>query len=216
MDAKLQQDIDKVYCEIERLFKDENTGHDIEHLKRVLNNAIIIQKKEGGDEYVIAISALVHDIHRLMQNRAGKYVAPKDSLDEVKQILVACGVNEDKIPAILDAVKTHEKKDVKNIPIEWQVLQDADALDALGKIGLNRTLKYCKTHKIPVVDTKYPLDCSEYAPDVNPISTCHYIYRTMIPQGENMHTATGQKMASRKIKILKDFVEKNYNSAVLK
>lgn len=210
MNEKLQHDLDRVYKEVGRLFKNENSGHDIEHLKRVLNNALTIQAKEGGDKYVIAISALVHDIHRLMQNRVGKYVAPKDSLNEVKQILSECGVDENKISAILDAVKTHEKKDVKNIPIEWQVLQDADALDSLGKIGLGRTLKYCKTHNIPTSNTNFPLDCNEYVPDVNPISTCHYVYRTMIPQGENMHTTTGQKMASRRIKILKDFVKQNY------
>ena len=115
MDEKLQHDLDRVYKEVGRLFKNENSGHDIEHLKRVLNNALTIQTKEGGDKYVIAISALVHDIHRLMQNRVGKYVAPKDSLNEVKQILTACDVEETKIPAILDAVKTHEKKDVKNM-----------------------------------------------------------------------------------------------------
>ena len=56
------------------LFKEENTGHDISHLERVLANALEIQKKEGGDLYVIAVSALIHDIHRLMSIKFNRYV----------------------------------------------------------------------------------------------------------------------------------------------
>lgn len=210
MDEKLKNDIDKVYSIVNELFKNENTGHNISHLKRVLNNAIAIQKKEGGDIYIIAISALVHDIHRLMSNKTGKCVTPKDSLVDVKKILTSCNIDKDKIPDILSAVETHEQKEVRNIPLEWKILQDADALDALGKIGLNRTLQFCKTNNIPISNTSFDLECKEYIPNINPISTCHYIYRTMIPQGEHMHTKTGQKMASKRIKILKDFVNKYF------
>lgn len=32
----------------------------------------------------------------------------------------------------------------------------------------------------------------------------------MIPQGEHMHIKTGQKMVSKRIKILKDFVNKYF------
>lgn len=199
--------LDRIFEKIKVLFKDEDTGHDIGHLKRVLNNALTIQEKEGGDKYVISVSALVHDVHRLMAHSLGRFVSPKESIPEVEKILWECDVDSDKIYQILETVKYHENKKAKNIPIEWQVLQDADALDALGTIGLKRTLKYCKTKNIPIVNKNYSLDCKQYVPDINPISTCHYISRTMIPNGENMHTATGQKMANRRIKILKDFVD---------
>jgi hypothetical protein len=35
-------------------------------------------------------------------------------------------------------------------------------------------------YNIPITNKEYPLDTSEYIPDINPISTCHYIYNTMI------------------------------------
>ena len=205
----LKNVLKRIYKKIKQLFKDENTGHDIGHLKRVLNNALIIQSKEGGDLYLIAVSALVHDVHRLMAHSAHRFVFPNESLEEVEKILRECNVDENKIAQILLAVENHEDKTHKDIPLEWQVLQDADALDALGSIGLRRSLKYCKVNKIPVMDNAFDLNCKEYIPDVNPISTCHYVYRTMIPNGENMHTATGQKMANKKLKKLKDFIKKN-------
>lgn len=212
MKKELKEVLERVKAKVNLLFKNENTGHDISHLTRVLDNALKIQKVEGGDLYVIAVSALVHDIHRLMSNQRGTYVSAEQSLDEVEKILKDCDVDNAKIPAILDAVEHHEKKNNKNIPIEWQVLQDADALDALGKIGLKRTIKYCKTHHIPTTNTNYELTCKQYIPDIFPISTCHYIFRTMIPQGENMHTQTGQKMANGNIEILREFISENLNA----
>ena len=37
------------------MFENENTGHDISHLKRVYEYAKCIQKDEGGDEYVVLV-----------------------------------------------------------------------------------------------------------------------------------------------------------------
>ena len=193
------------------LFKEENTGHDISHLERVLANALEIQKKEGGDLYVIAVSALIHDIHRLMSIRFNRYVTPEESLDEVKQILLDCNVDLDKLDAILNVVKNHDNKDNKNYSFETLLIQDADALDAIGEIGLERTLKYCKTNNIPI-SSELPLDCSEYIPDINPISTCHYIHRTMIPNAFNLYTETAKQIAKDKIKILQDFVNNNHKN----
>lgn len=212
MEKILKDTIEKINNKMEILFKDENTGHDISHLRRVLDNAIKIQAKEGGDLYVIAVASLVHDIHRLLSNKTGQYVSPEQSLDEVEKILIDCDVDDSKIPSILEVVKYHEQKDKKNIPIEWQVLQDADSLDALGDIGLKRTIQYCQTHHIPRTNKKYDLNCKEYIPNIMPISTCHYVYRTMIPQGENMHTKTGQIMANENIEILKKFVIDSLNA----
>ena len=103
----------------------------------------------------------------------------------------------------------------KNFSLETLIIQDADALDAVGEIGLQRTLAYCKTHNIPITSPK-PLDCVEYIPDINPISTCHYIYRTMIPNANNFYTNTAKEIAKEKIKILEDFVEKHYEQEDIK
>ena len=48
------------------MFSHDKTGHNIDHLQRTMNNAIMLQKVEGGNLNVIAISAFIHDIHRIM------------------------------------------------------------------------------------------------------------------------------------------------------
>lgn len=199
-----------VKSKIIEYFKDEDTGHDIGHLERVLSFAENIQKAEGGDLFIIRISAMVHDIHRILSNKYGRYVTAPESLGDVKTILLDCGISGDNLDRILEIVKYHDNKEIKDLPLEALIIQDADALDALGKIGLERTLKYCKKHNIPIANTAYSLDCEEYIPNINPISTCHYVYRTMIENGKNLTTKTALKLAEKEMQVLYDFIKENY------
>ena len=201
--------IDRLKVKITELFKDEKTGHDISHLERVFENAMQIQKNEGGDFYVVGVAALVHDIHRLMSNEAGKFVFPEESIDTVRELLIESNVDELKLEQILEVVRFHDDKTNKNQMLETLIIQDADALDAVGEIGLRRTLTYCKTNGIPL-SQPIPLDTEEYIPDINPISTCHYIWRTMIPNARNLYTKTAKDLVEDKIKILEDFVKENH------
>ena len=106
--------IDRLKIKIAQLFKDEKTGHDISHLERVFENAIQIQKNEGGDFYVVAVAALVHDIHRLMSNKAGKFIFPEESIETVKNLLIDADVDETKLEQILEVVRFHDDKTNKN------------------------------------------------------------------------------------------------------
>ncbi len=207
---KLEKDLNALKQHITKLFENENSGHDITHLENVLEFAKTLQKKEGGDLYVICLSALLHDIHRLLST-TNHYVTPKESLPAIKQILDDFDI--DKKQEILFCIEHHEEKQSsKSFNIETLILQDADALDALGHRGLERTIKYCKTHKIPTTNFDFDLDCEEYIPDINPISTCHYVYRTLIPQCENLNTKTAQQLASKSSKIFKDFIDEQYKN----
>ncbi len=210
---KFTKFLKKIKKRIYDMFEDENTGHDILHLKRVLKTAVYLQKHEGGDLYVIAVSALVHDVHRLMSDQKGEFVPPEDSIDVVKRILLDCDVDKNKLNEILEIVKNHSDKQNKNYSLETKIVQDADALDSIGKIGLERTLKYCKANNIPIVNLNYPLECEEYIPDINPISACHYLHNTNIPKYNSLHTKTAIKIGADKTQILKKFVKRELEKA---
>lgn len=199
---------------LKEIFSNEKTGHDISHLERVLDYALAIQKVEGGDLYVIAVSALIHDIHRIMSNELGRYVTPKESIDKVKEILLSCNISLNKLDKILFVVENYENKGNKNLPLEALIIQDADALDNMGEVGLQRTLTYCKTYKIPITNPNVPLNDPSYAQSINPISTCHYVYNTMIKEGKNLYTKTARELSQNKIAVLEQFVKDNYNKQV--
>lgn len=59
------------------LFAKDKTGHNIDHLKRTMNNALFLQRHEGGDIEVVAISAFLHDIHRIMTDDQRNFVLPR-------------------------------------------------------------------------------------------------------------------------------------------
>jgi len=92
--------------------------------------------------------------------------------------------------------------------LNFNIVRDSDILDALGNRGLIRTRKYCYTHIIPVYNSDYSLDTKEYIPDINPISAVHYVYRTMIKNLEFINTKTAKKIARKRVKPLKKFVNK--------
>lgn len=190
------------------LYSGDQTGHDFSHIERVLDYCLKINEEEGCDEEVVVVAALFHDVHRIMSNKKGCFVSAEESIEEVQNILSEFSIKKDKLNRILYAIKEHDNKALsENMPKELEILQDADILDSLGNVGLKRTLTYCKKHNIPIVEQSYSLDCKEYIPDVNPISTCHYIYRTMIPNAEFLHTRKGKEIGKGLTKVLKSFIK---------
>lgn len=192
------------------IYQGEPTGHDFSHIERVLAYCRTIQESVGGDMYIITISALFHDIHRVLSNKEGKFVSAEASIPYVREILKEFDIDSDSLEKILYIIQEHDNKvnDI-NMPIELQIVQDADILDAIGEIGLNRTLIYCKNKNIPLVDKSHPLDDKDYIPNINPYSTTHYVYRTMIPQANLLHTDIAKKIGINQVAILEKFVRDN-------
>ncbi len=96
---------------IKELFHNDSSGHDIYHLKRTLHNALTIQEQEWGDRLIIAISALLHDIHRIIQKENWTFCSPKDSLPIVKEILDKVDLTQDHKKKILYCIEYHEEYD---------------------------------------------------------------------------------------------------------
>ena len=191
------------------IYKDEPSGHDFGHVERVLNYCKLIHNNEGGNWNVIFVSALFHDVHRVMQSKIGTYVSPEESITEVKKVLEEFKqfFSEEEYDKILNNIKLHEDKRIKIYNnIELVILQDADLLDALGKNGLKRTKKYCKYHNIPFYDPE-PLNSPDYIVDIHPISTSHFLFRTLIPQYDLLRTKTSQQIADKDKKLLYEFIE---------
>lgn len=198
----------KFYKKAKNIYRFEDTGHDFGHIKRCLAFANKIMKAEGGNEFVITVAVLFHDVHRVLSKES--YVSAKDSVQYVKKYLEEFNIEPKTLNQILEIISKHEDKDSnKNDSLELTILKDADILDALGKVGLARTLKYCKTKHIPVFSSLRPLDDPDYKPNIFPISTTHYVFRTMIPEVNLIKTETGKGLAKKQIAELEKFVHNN-------
>jgi len=210
--------IEKIESEIKAIFSSESSGHDIHHLKRTLNIALHLQKKEGGNKLIIAIASFLHDIHRIIQNDTGKYCSPEESLPKVKEILEKIGLKKKKIVEnILHCVKLHEEynfsKDGKTAKdIETLIVQDADNLDAIGAVGIARVFSFGGAHNIPIWTPEIPLPKGNWDEAMpKSCSQIHHFHEKLLRLKDNMNTKTGKRLAKQRHKFLENFLKEFFD-----
>jgi len=208
----LNKYIEQIKPYILELFKNDSSGHDISHLIRTMNLAVEICRKENGNEIIVGIAAFMHDIHRIMQNETGVFVAPKDSLYKVREILKNTDLSEDVINKICYCIEYHEiyNWNGNNVDdINTLILQDADNLDAIGAIGIARTFSYCGANNIKMYDETIPLnEENNYNESHYDDSTIHHFYHKLFKLADNMNTKTAKEIAIQRTDFMKQFVEK--------
>lgn len=185
---------------IKKIFNDENSGHDIYHLIRVKNLALIIQRTEGGDCKIIAISALLHDVHRILAKKSGGFFPPEKSLPMVRKILKGYGISKSELARIEQVIKHHEeysfsKTEKTANDIESLIVQDADNLDAIGAIGIARAFAYGGANNIPIWVPEVKKIRKYFDESGWDVSEIHHFYSKLLKLRDNMNTKTGKKMA---------------------
>jgi uncharacterized protein len=115
-------------------------GHGMDHVLRVLASARAIHADAGGDLEIIELAALLHDV-----GDAKFHDGVERSAEFAREILGGLGASEDLIEHvahIVDNISFRKGDSAKPLSLEGQVVQDADRLDALGAIGIVRTIEY--------------------------------------------------------------------------
>lgn len=214
----LNQYIQMLKPQIETIFSDEASGHDIYHLERTMKMALILQKNEGGDKDIIGVSAYLHDLHRLLSNQQGKYCSPNESMWLLQKLLNDIKFPYNKIDKVMKSVANHEvynwnDSDNCKSDIETLILQDADNLDAIGAIGIARTFMFSGAKGISMYDPKIPIVFGEdYSEDNgNDPSSVHHIHHKLLRLGVHMNTDTAKLMARDRISLMKNFVDSFIN-----
>lgn len=129
---------------IEKTAKDDI--HGFSHVIRVLDLCLDIGKKLGANLHVLEITALLHDIGREseeqdIQNRNHAELSAEMSLAFLKS--QDFQISQDELDNIIHCIRAHSFSN-KAVPktLEAKILSDVDKLDALGAIGLYRTIGF--------------------------------------------------------------------------
>jgi uncharacterized protein len=123
------------------LLYENKESHSLEHTIRVTNSCIDLAYKLKGAIDVVVIAALFHDVGRPIEDVLGKCHA-ETSAEIAASFLVQNSLN-DMVSEIKDIILSHRySKQKEPNTKEGKILKDADALDALGAIGLYRTISY--------------------------------------------------------------------------
>ena len=172
----------------DKFAEDESSdSHSLDHTIRVANTCIKLTKKLGGAIDVVIFAALFHDVGRIAEKKTGKCHA-EVSAAIVSKFLKKKGL-EPLINEVSEAILSHRySKEIEPKTKEAKILQDADALDALGSIGLYRTISYSIENKRDLKKAK------------------EHFHEKLFKLPSHMHFRITKKLAHRKCAILKSFI----------
>lgn len=211
MDESKILEILEMYIQNEMSKKD--SAHDWWHVKRVYNNAMLINEVEKGNKFIIAVTCLLHDIYDHKFSK-GNIKANLTNLlmnldlyrffkfEDIQNILNSCqnlGFSSN-----LDGLKELSK--------EGKIVQDADRLDAIGAIGIARVFTYGGKNEKAIYNPDEEdviITNKQYCKQGSNTSISHFYDKLLKIKGL-MNTDTAKKIAEHRQKYMEQFLEEFY------
>ncbi|MGL5068190.1 MAG: HD domain-containing protein [Sarcina sp.] len=195
---------------IKEKFCGEGSGHDWFHIERVYKNACYIAKREEADEYIVKLTALLHDVDDWKFSDDNK-----TSTSTVETFLSGQGVDNVDIEKITTIIKTMSfKGGVVNSTqnsIEGMIVQDADRLDAIGAIGIARAFTYGGYKGNLMYDPKVkPQDFKTLDEVKKKNTTINHFYEKLLKLKDLMNTKTAKALAKERHDYMENFLETFY------
>jgi len=209
-----QEIILKTTAFVKETLKGAEGGHDWFHIQRVLINAQTIAATENVDKLVVALGALLHDIADAKFYDGDETVGPRMAKEFLMKIDIAPKII-DQVTYIIENVSFKNslgKGGDKPHPIELQVVQDADRLDAMGAIGIARAFNYggFKNRELynPEIPPNLNMSKEEYKKSSSP--TINHFYEKLLLLKDKFNTRTGSAMAEQRHRFMLDYLEQFY------
>lgn len=190
----------------------DSSGHDWWHIYRVWNLARNIQKAEGGDLFVIELSALLHDVAdwKFYENE-------QEGLNIVRTFLENQGVEIEIINSVISIIENVSFKGAgvkdRMTTIEGKIVQDADRLDAIGAVGVARTFafggKYGNEMHNPDSEIIMHNNFEQYKKSNG--TTINHFHEKLLLLKDRMNTATAKKMANLRHNYMEQFLNQFMN-----
>ncbi|WP_394906687.1 HD domain-containing protein [uncultured Mesonia sp.] len=184
--------------------KDELAGaeasHDYFHVERVYKIALQIAQKEGANQEVVALAALLHDIADYKFHEGDESLGVKKASEFLASINTPRHTHEAVI-SILEQIGFKGGHQQVTLPsLELQVVQDADFLDAMGAIGIARTFNYggFKNNLIYDPNISPNLNMSKDVYKKGGGTTINHFYEKLLRLKDKIQTSTGKKMAQKR------------------
>ena len=187
-------------------------GHDWFHIERVWKLSKKIAEKEGGNLEVIELSALLHDIADPKFHNGDETLALKISQNFLEEIHVEGELIEQVLFVIKNISFKNRAEAPENPPLELQIVQDADRLDAIGAIGIARTFNFggFKNNLMyhPEIKPNLGMNKEEYKKFNG--TTINHFYANLLLLKDLMNTETAKKIASERHDFMLQFLDEFY------
>lgn len=183
----------------------EDAAHDGMHIQRVVANALMLAKAEDASLAVVLPAAWLHDCVIVPKDSAERTMASRLAATAAGVFLHDAGYPALHIPAIQHAIEAHSFS-ARIVPrtLEAQVVQDADRLDALGAVGIARTLMLGGAMSKPLYDANEPFPITRAADDGANVLD-HFFVKLLTLSG-TMQTRAGCVEAERRTAFMRDYL----------
>ena len=205
---KEEKILQEVATYVERKLSGEGSGHDWWHIVRVRKLAEKLALAEGGDSFICQLAALVHDLVD------DKLVADEElALAEARDLLTRAGVAADQTDQVLTIIQAISYKGGSqnhlDLTLEGQIVQDADRLDAMGAIGVARTMAYSGYHgrviHDPEVAARQNMTLEQYRSHQGTAIT--HFYEKLLLLKDLMKTKTAKELAKGRHAFLEAYLD---------
>ncbi|MFX1539458.1 MAG: HD domain-containing protein [Promethearchaeota archaeon] len=186
MDTKLIRSIEEFAYNA--LHAGERGAHSYEHTLRVRQLCLLINQTEGGDLEVLEAAALLHDIGRPEEVLTGESHA-KIGANMAVAFLATTSFPPGKLSQVAAAIRTHRfSEDLTPESLESKILSDADKLDAMGALGLARTIAESLVQQRGLQ------------------GMIEHVDRKLLRLRDQMYTETGRELARPRHQLLIEFM----------
>lgn len=204
-----EQQLEKIAQYSHAHMTQDRTGHGFDHIRRVVAMARKLSAKENADLLVTLASAYLHDVidDKLVDD-------PKTALDELKTFLSEVEVSAPQIEQILFIIQnmsfahTLDNKPIQ-LPLEGQIVQDSDWLDAIGAIGVTRAIYFGGHHSEKIYDPRIKpresMTKEEYRNLQNETIINHF-YEKLLKIKDKLNTPSAKKIAENRQRFMLDFL----------
>lgn len=205
--------IEETIAYVKRILSGAEGGHNWSHIERVWKTACFIQSREGaGDLSTIELAALLHDISDAKFNGGDDEKGSRMA----GEFLLKQGVDKERIAHIQTIIKHVSYKggfpQDRIRSLEFQIVQDADRLDAIGAIGIARAFNYGGYKNRPIHRPGMPLQEYENskAYHESDAPTINHFYEKLLKLKDLMNTPTGKALAEERHRYMLDFLDQFY------
>ncbi len=187
-------------------------GHDWFHIERVWKLSKKIAGTEAANQEVVELAALLHDIADPKFHDGDESLALTVSKDFLQSQNVSDEVTS-QVLFIIQNISFKNRGEVPDIlPIELQIVQDADRLDAIGAIGIARTFNFggFKNNRMydPEIPPRIGMSKEEYKKSNG--TTINHFYEKLLLLKDLMHTEKAKEIATKRHLLMLNFLDEFY------
>ncbi|WP_461225650.1 HD domain-containing protein [Lacticaseibacillus suihuaensis] len=197
-----------LWAHAQHILAQDASGHAMDHITRVVaTTRNLLAQTPAADPAIAVAAALLHDTYD--DKLVASVPAAKAATASVLTAAGATAAQATAILAIIDHMSFKASLAGRQpLSLEGQLVQDADRLDAIGAIGIARTMMYGGAHGSrlydPAIRPREKLDAAGYRSTESTI--LNHFDEKLLKLAALMNTPAAKRLAAHRQAVMQDFL----------